>query len=105
MRKLALALLIAATPAAAQSVGDQIYQVSFQSVTFTCGSIEHNGQAQRLLHATHKINLPVYEPAPNDPAARQWSIVYRIICERGSLQEAKPSKIRQVNNDTIHRRF
>ncbi len=105
MRTLALALLIAATPAAAQSVGDSVYQVSFKAVTFTCGAVDYNGTTQRLLHATQKLNLPVYEPAANHPQAASWAILYRIVCERGNVREAKTGGVRQAYNDGNAKRF
>jgi hypothetical protein len=84
-------------PAAAQSAGAGIYQVRFQGVTFTCGTVESGGTLQRLLHADRRIDLPVYEPAAGDAKADSWAIVYRIVCERGAAQEAALSSARQAN--------
>lgn len=105
MRTLALALLIAATPAAAQSVGDSVYQVSFKGVTFTCGAVDYNGTTQRLLRATQKLNLPVYEPAANHPQAASWAILYRIICERSAMRQAKAGGMRQADNEGNAKHF
>jgi hypothetical protein len=97
MRKLLAGLLVAvATPAAAQSGEAGIYQVRFQGVTFTCGTVETGGSLQRLMHADRKIHLPVYEPAAGEAKAGSWAIVYRIVCERGAAQEGKPH-VRQAN--------
>jgi hypothetical protein len=104
MRKLALALLIAASPAVAETAGDSIYQVRFQGVTFTCGTVENSGGLQRLLHADHKLNLPVYEPKPSDARADSWAIVYRIVCER-TLQQQRAAGVQQASSETKSRRF
>jgi hypothetical protein len=98
MRKLLLGVLLAvASPAAAQSAGEGVYQVRFQGVTFTCGAVESGGTLQRLMHADRKIHLPVYEPAVEDAKAESWAIVYRIVCERGAAQQAKSNSPRQAS--------
>ena len=80
MRKLALVILIAATPAAAQNTTEPPREVYFHGVKFTCGQ-SHEG-ARRFISATPSAKyLPVDEPRPEDPNAASWSIVYRIICE------------------------
>lgn len=100
MRRLLFGALVAvATPAAAQSAEGGIYQVRFQGVTFTCGTVETGGTLQRLMHADRTIHLPVYEPAAGDAKAGSWAIIYRIVCERGAAREAKLNGIRQASRD------
>ena len=83
MRKLALALLIASTPAAAQNAVEPSHEVRFEGVTFTCGKTNDPQAPRRFMYATPSAKyLPVHEPVPEDPKAGSWSIVYRIICEK-----------------------
>jgi hypothetical protein len=80
MRKLTLALLIAATPAAAQTAGESLREVRFQGATFTCGLTKDG--ARTIQASPSATSLSVTEPSPQDPQAKSWSIVYRLICEQ-----------------------
>ena len=81
MRKLALVILIAASPAAAQNTTQPPHEVYFHGMKFTCGQ-SYEG-SRRFVYATPSAKyLPVDEPRPEDPNAASWSIVYRIICEQ-----------------------
>jgi hypothetical protein len=80
MRKLTLALLIAATPAAAQTAGESLREVRFQGATFTCGLTNDGARTMQVAPST--MSLPAREPSPQDPQAKSWSIVYKLICEQ-----------------------
>ena len=97
MRKLALAILIAATPAAAQNAVEFSHEVRFQSVTFTCGQT-NDAQPRRFMYATPSAkHLPMYEPLPDDAKAQSWAIVYRMICENAYVRQARtPSPITEA---------
>ena len=80
---LALATLIAATPAAAEPNVLSSQEIRFRNITFTCGKVQDQGQQRRFLSsAPYKINLPIYEPLPGDPSSSSWQVVYRTICEK-----------------------
>jgi hypothetical protein len=89
MRKLALAILVAATPAVAQNGSDVSYEVRFKGVTFTCGQTGESEGSRRFMYATPSARyLPVLEPASEDANAQSWSIVHKIICEQAFERQA-----------------
>ena len=86
MRTLALAILIAAVPAAAQNTTAPPREVFFEGIKFTCG--QSSDVARRFMYATPSAKyLPADEPLPEDPKAASWSIVYRIICEQAYARQ------------------
>ncbi len=95
MRKLALAILFAITPAAAESRTEPSHQVSFQGITFTCGQ---KSEGSRFMYAVPAARyLPVNEPPSGEPGARSWAIVFRIICDEAcSRQTANQHPAREA---------
>ncbi len=82
---LALATLIAVTPAAAEPNMVSSQEIRFRQITFTCGQVEDLGQTRRFVYATpYKMNLPKYEPLPGEANAAGWLVVYRTICEKAT---------------------
>ncbi len=87
MRKLALAILIATTPAVAANDVVSRHEVQFQGETFICGQINVGGKIRHYIHSIPQAKyIPEYEPSASDPLARSWLITYRIICEGGSMR-------------------
>ncbi len=87
MKKLALAFLIVATPVAARDVTVS-YEVRFRDATFTCGETTESMKTRHFMSASPSAwRLPVEEPLPDDPKARSWNIVYRIICENAYAKQ------------------
>ncbi len=81
----ALAILMAVTPAAAETRMVSSHEIHFSHITFTCGEIEDQGKMRRFVYATpYKINLQMYEPLPGDQNAAAWLVAYRTICEKAA---------------------
>ena len=85
MRKLALAILFAITPAAAESRTEPSHQVSFQGITFACGQ---KSEGSRFMYAVSAARyLPVNEPPSGEPGARSWAVVFRSICDEACSRQ------------------
>ena len=79
-----VATLIAATPAMAEPSVLSSHEIRFRHITFTCGEADEMGTTRRFVYsAPYRINLPMYEPLPGDPASSAWLAAYRTICEKG----------------------
>jgi len=86
MRILALAILIAAVPAAAQNTTAPPREVYFEGIKFACGQSSEG--RRRFMYATPSAKyLPADEPLPEDPKAASWSIVYGIICDQAYARQ------------------
>ncbi len=98
MRILALAILIAAVPAAAQNTTAPPREVYFEGIKFACGQSSEG--KRRFMYATPSAKyLPADEPLPEDPKAASWSIVYQSSAIRRMLgrqqtatQQRKPQQ-------------
>ena len=85
--QLALATLIATTPAAAEPRVLSSHEIRFRHITFTCGEVQDQGKQRRFLYSTpYKMNMPMYEPLPGDPGSIGWQVIYRTICGKAKQQ-------------------